>query len=308
MATARAVDAKSIALLVSDAPVVVVLRACDRVDLQAVARERGCARRQVRFATHPECVAIFGYAPGSVPPVAHRAAAAAVMVDSALVARGATLIRVGGGAIDAHLFVRARDLLALTRSAAPIALAIPPAPPAKRTKEAAFSPPAIRGARNADRAAGRARVAPAEARREAGARAGVDYARGDAGVRELRFLADSMLGRLSRWLRVMMGVDVEPIDEPEHKKVQHAAIIDAADALGRVVLTRDRKLAARFTADARGLSCFLVEANDTQSQFEDVCAFRTCDSDRSDSCRAARFATGSGSTSSRRATSVGAAA
>ena len=268
----EAVDAKSIALLVSDAPVVVVLRACDRVDLQAVARERGCARRQVRFATHPECVAIFGYAPGSVPPVGHRAAAAAVMVDSALVAQGAALIRVGGGAIDAHLFVRARDLLALTRSAAPIALAIPPAPPAKRTKEAAFSPPAIHAsARNADRAAPRA-AAPAEAQREAGARAGVDYARGDAGdAHELRFLADSMLGRLSRWLRVM-GVDVEPIDEPEHKKVQHAAIIDAADALGRVVLTRDRKLAARFTADARGLSCFLVEANDTQSQFEDVCA------------------------------------
>ena len=59
-------------------------------------------------------------------------------------------------------------------------------------------------------------------RREAGARAGVDYARGDAGdAHELRFLADSMLGRLSRWLRVM-GVDVEPIDEPEHKKVQQS--------------------------------------------------------------------------------------
>lgn len=51
------------------------------------------------------------------------------------------------------------------------------------------------------------------------------------------FLADAMLGRLARWLRVV-GCDTLylPTDTPDH------ALVDRARADGRVLLTRDRHL------------------------------------------------------------------
>lgn len=54
-----------------------------------------------------------------------------------------------------------------------------------------------------------------------------------------RFLADAMLERLARWLRVL-GVDVESAggEAPDDEVVRRAV------AEGRVLLTRDRRLAA----------------------------------------------------------------
>ena len=53
-----------------------------------------------------------------------------------------------------------------------------------------------------------------------------------------RFVVDEMLGKLARWLR-MMGMDVE------HRRPFHdEALLDIARREARIIITRDRKLAA----------------------------------------------------------------
>jgi hypothetical protein len=59
-------------------------------------------------------------------------------------------------------------------------------------------------------------------------------------VREARFLVDSMMGRLLRWLRVL-GVDTLLREEGESV----GEILARSQAEGRILLTRDRKLADR---------------------------------------------------------------
>lgn len=66
----------------------------------------------------------------------------------------------------------------------------------------------------------------------------------------MRFLADGMLGRLTRWLR-MMGHDVEYAS-----RLDDAELIQRAGAEGRTLLTRDVELYRR--AAARGLDALLV--------------------------------------------------
>ena len=53
-------------------PVMLLLRGTDRVDLKAVGAHFGLARRHVRLATPEECISVFGYPPGSMPPFGHR--------------------------------------------------------------------------------------------------------------------------------------------------------------------------------------------------------------------------------------------
>ncbi|MFH2111973.1 MAG: Mut7-C RNAse domain-containing protein [Candidatus Bathyarchaeota archaeon] len=66
-----------------------------------------------------------------------------------------------------------------------------------------------------------------------------------------RFLVDSMLGSLSRWLRIT-GFDAE-----YRRDAADEDLIDEAIATGRVLLTRDKVLAAR--AAKRGVQVVLVE-------------------------------------------------
>ncbi len=55
-----------------------------------------------------------------------------------------------------------------------------------------------------------------------------------------RFAVDEMLGTLARWLRVM-GYDA--VYEKDHNDDE---IVDIAKREGRILLTRDRELAARM--------------------------------------------------------------
>jgi len=74
-----------------------------------------------------------------------------------------------------------------------------------------------------------------------------------------RFLADGMLGRLARWLR-LLGYDTEYDN--------HASDLELARrarAEGRVLLTRDRALAAR-----RGLQTLLIDSEVLQEQVRQV--------------------------------------
>lgn len=68
----------------------------------------------------------------------------------------------------------------------------------------------------------------------------------------LKFLTDGMLGKLTRWLR-MLGQDVEYMGSMADR-----ALIQKAKKANRVLLTRDLQLYRR--AIARGAEAFLIES------------------------------------------------
>lgn len=71
---------------------------------------------------------------------------------------------------------------------------------------------------------------------------------------ELRFVTDGMLGKLTRWLR-MLGHDVEYNSSTEDK-----ALIQKATKENRILLTRDVELYRQ--AIAKGAETFLIENPD----------------------------------------------
>lgn len=77
---------------------------------------------------------------------------------------------------------------------------------------------------------------------------------------EPRFLADAMLGRLARWLRVL-GFDVAPDEgRPDKELVRRAAEEE------RILLTRDRRL----VEELRPESVLLVIADDPLEQLRET--------------------------------------
>ncbi|CAK4851803.1 unnamed protein product [Aphanomyces euteiches] len=77
---------------------------------------------------------------------------------------------------------------------------------------------------------------------------------------KLRFLSDSNLGKVSRWLR-MRGVDIVQFDDLDRSKFLDQAITEK-----RIILTSDRKLAQRRSAAAY----FLVSSDDPRKQFPEI--------------------------------------
>ncbi len=73
-----------------------------------------------------------------------------------------------------------------------------------------------------------------------------------------RMLADAMLGKLARWLR-LLGFDVE------YAQLDDAALAARARAEGRLLLTRDHALAAR-----RGLRVLLITSEVLEEQVAQV--------------------------------------
>jgi len=71
-------------------------------------------------------------------------------------------------------------------------------------------------------------------------------------MRELKFITDGMLGKLTRWLR-MLGQDVEYASSPDDRE-----LMAKAKKENRVLLTRDLELYQQATA--RGIDSFLVES------------------------------------------------
>lgn len=77
--------AKSICLMLEDArPILVVASGDQRLDMKKVAALHGLSAKRVRMANAEECVALYGYAPGGVPPLAHRHPPHAVWLDQKL--------------------------------------------------------------------------------------------------------------------------------------------------------------------------------------------------------------------------------
>jgi Cys-tRNA(Pro) deacylase len=63
---------KSLAFMVDGTPILVLASGDQRVDDRKLATHYEVGRKKVKTATPAQCVEIYGYAPGGVPPVAHR--------------------------------------------------------------------------------------------------------------------------------------------------------------------------------------------------------------------------------------------
>jgi len=90
--------AKSICLMLEDTrPILVVASGDQRLDMKKVAALHGLSAKRLRMANAEECVALYGYAPGGVPPLGHRQPPQAIWLDENL-RRYATIYAAAGSA------------------------------------------------------------------------------------------------------------------------------------------------------------------------------------------------------------------
>jgi len=75
----------------------------------------------------------------------------------------------------------------------------------------------------------------------------------------LKFLADGMLGRLAKWLRIL------GYDTAYDSSADDHALVHQARAEGRILLTRDTALARR-----RGIRALLIQSQDVEAQVRQV--------------------------------------
>jgi prolyl-tRNA editing enzyme YbaK/EbsC (Cys-tRNA(Pro) deacylase) len=90
--------AKSICFLVEDQPVLVVASGDQQVDDRKIAAALNVSRKRVKLAKADECLRIWGFAPGGVPPVGHRTPMKHTFLDQML--RRYDVIYAAGGSAD----------------------------------------------------------------------------------------------------------------------------------------------------------------------------------------------------------------
>src|SRR5687768_4445788 len=91
--------AKSLAFIIDGQPIVVIASGDQRVDDKKLAALYNVGRKKIRPATPEQCIEIYGYAPGGVPPLGYRTAGLPVLLDESL--KRYTQIYAAGGASNA---------------------------------------------------------------------------------------------------------------------------------------------------------------------------------------------------------------
>ena len=104
---------KSLAFIVNGQQPVTVLASGDqRVDERKLAALYNVGRKKVKAATAEQCVEIWGYAPGGVPPLGHRTPDLPVYLDDSL--QRYTQLYAAGGAHNAIFPVTLAQLVMMT--------------------------------------------------------------------------------------------------------------------------------------------------------------------------------------------------
>jgi prolyl-tRNA editing enzyme YbaK/EbsC (Cys-tRNA(Pro) deacylase) len=103
---------KSLAFIVDDKPIVVLASGDQRVDDKKLAALYNVGRKKVKAANADQCVAIYGYAPGGVPPLGYRTPGLPVHIDDSL--RRYTQIYAAGGAHNAIFPITLDQLLTIS--------------------------------------------------------------------------------------------------------------------------------------------------------------------------------------------------
>jgi prolyl-tRNA editing enzyme YbaK/EbsC (Cys-tRNA(Pro) deacylase) len=114
-AAAGAAAVKSLVLMSSGEPVVVVLLLSDRLDFGRVAAALGVPRRGVRLATADEARRATGYRIGTIPPLGHAGGPLRTLLCAA-VAESCAMACGGGGSEGASLCVAVEELTSHTRA------------------------------------------------------------------------------------------------------------------------------------------------------------------------------------------------
>jgi Cys-tRNA(Pro) deacylase len=105
--------AKSICLMIDKTePVLVVASGVNTVDDKKLAAILGVGRKKVRLATAEQCIEIFGYAPGGVPPVGHRSENLRIFLDEDL--RQFDRIYAAGGTANINFGLSPEQLTQIT--------------------------------------------------------------------------------------------------------------------------------------------------------------------------------------------------
>lgn len=217
----------------SSALILLLLRGSQRADLALAADAAGLPRRGLRLATAAECVAAFGYPPGSMPPVGLRRPGVTVLADVSF-QNDSEVLYAGAGDATWHLAAPAHVLLALAAATvAPIAAPpqLPPPPPPAATAPAAA--PVVESA--------------------------------------VAFVVDGALFKLGRWLRCL-GVDVAFV-QTQARGAHVAALRAAmAEPSCRILLTTDAGLLARACAGSLAAStrAVLLAERETTAQLEEL--------------------------------------
>jgi O-6-methylguanine DNA methyltransferase len=86
--------------------------------------------------------------------------------------------------------------------------------------------------------------------------------------KELRFVTDRMLGKLSTWLRILGYDTVYAAEVKEGDEDEDKAIIALAEHEARILLTRDKNLAA--SARKRGVQCVQIKTDEVMKQLEEL--------------------------------------
>lgn len=123
--------AKSLAFIVDASPILVIASGDRRVDTRKLAALYGVGRKKIKVATPEQCVAIYGYAPGGVPPVGHRQANLPIWLDHAL--QRYTQLYAAGGAHNAIFPITLAQLATVTGGQFADLAEAPEPPPAPQT-------------------------------------------------------------------------------------------------------------------------------------------------------------------------------
>lgn len=104
--------AKSLAFMIDGTPILIIASGDQRIDEKKLAAMFEVSRKRVKTATAEECIAIFGYAPGGVPPVGHRTTDLPIYLDDSL--QRYDLLYAAGGAHNAIFPITLKHLIEAT--------------------------------------------------------------------------------------------------------------------------------------------------------------------------------------------------